>query len=116
MYSSPIVWVLLILAAALLFFLPTIIAVIRDSEDKGLVVMLNIFGVTLPVFGWIAAMGFAIFSLSRRPPRHMRRTHYPAVPPPRDYDPGPFRGTPFEAAARRGLWAEHESGPPRFSR
>lgn len=107
MYSSPVFWILLFLGIALVFVLPTIIAIIRRSEDLPLVIGLNALGLVLPVFGWLAAVGFAFFSLSKRPSRAIREARTPVSQVPVIYDPGRFRGTPFEAAARRGLWAEY---------
>lgn len=109
MFSSPAFWMILIPCLTLLFFLPTIIALIRGSEDLPAVMWLNALGLVIPVFGWIAAMGFACFSMSTRPSKPPRRVRHPVNPVPRTYDPGPFRGTPFESVARSGLWAEQLS-------
>ena len=107
MFSSPTFWMTLIPCLVVLFFLPTIVALLRSSEDLPLVMWLNALGLVVPVFGWIAAMAFACFSMSTRPQKPPRQAYRPAVPAPRTYDPGRFRGTPFESVARAGFWADH---------
>lgn len=107
MWSSPTFWTFLIIGLVVLFFLPTIIALIRSSEEMPLVLWLNALGITIPVFGWIAAMAVACFSSSRRPAKTPGPAYRPSVPAPRTYDPGRALGTPFEGVARAGFWADH---------
>jgi Superinfection immunity protein len=62
--QSPVFWVGLIAGLALLYFLPTIIAMIRRVESPGWVIFLNV----LPTgVGWLAAMVVA-FMMPRREP------------------------------------------------
>jgi hypothetical protein len=49
---------LLILIAALLYFVPTLIVVYRDHPQKGAIIVLNIFG-GWTVLGWVGALVWA---------------------------------------------------------
>jgi hypothetical protein len=66
------------------------------------------------IFGWGAAMAIACFGDTRRPARPRRRRMPASAPVPAVYDPGPLRGTPFEALARYRYLASQGSGgaPP----
>jgi Superinfection immunity protein len=63
--QSPVFWVGLIAGLALLYFLPTIIAMVRRVESPGWVIFLNV----LPTgVGWLAAMVVAFMMPRREPP------------------------------------------------
>jgi Superinfection immunity protein len=63
--QGPVFWVGLIAGLALLYFLPTIIAMIRRVESPGWVIFLNV----LPTgVGWLAAMVVAFMMPRREPP------------------------------------------------
>lgn len=115
MLSSPALWAS-ITAGALVFFLPTIIGIIRGVEKLWVVLVLNLLGIPTFLAGWVGAMIVACMWPGRSKPIRVRQPHHARPVPRMDYDPGPFRGTPFEAAARRGLWAEQQPGQARPSR
>ena len=76
--------VLLLIGLPILAFLPTIIGLIRDVDDKGLVILLNVLGAITAGGGWVGAM-----ILACRMPRRLR---FPvrAVSPPVEQIPWPF--------------------------
>ena len=83
--QSPVFWVGLIAGLALLYFLPTIIAMIRRVESPGWVIFLNI----LPTgVGWLAAMVVAFMMARREPPS----AYVPYQGPPPGY---PHPGYPY---------------------
>ena len=80
------IWVLVIAGAAVLFFLPTIAAVIRGTDPLWVVILLNVIPLGITWFGaWLA-----VFMFPRNQPAHTRpvravwddpRYLYGAVPP-----------------------------------
>ena len=54
--QSPAFWIGLLVALAVLYVLPTVIAVIRHAEDIALVVIFNCFPVTWPAALILACM------------------------------------------------------------
>lgn len=105
-------WGIFFLVAAFLFILPTLIGLIRGVDNMLLVIFLNVLGLATLGVGWIAAMVVACSWERSLPPRRVRRADASVRQPPKTYDPGRFRGTPFEAAARAGLWAEYSDSAP----
>lgn len=73
MFSSQALWALYFSGLALLFFLPTITAIIKGTRGIPTVIGLNVLGVVLPVPCWIAAMGFAVCGPSKRLSRQPSR-------------------------------------------
>lgn len=70
-------WIALIMALAGLYILPTIIAVVRGTENLGWIIALNL----LPTgIGWLAAL-IAALALPRRAP-----SQRPQLLPPRSPD------------------------------
>ncbi len=76
--------VLLLIGAPILAFLPTIIGLVRDVEDKSLVLLLNVLGAVTAGGGWVGAM-----ILACRMPRRLRFPVRP-VSPPVEQLPWPF--------------------------
>src|ERR1700691_5902043 len=71
---SGIFWVSLIAGLVLIYFLPTMIGVIRKVESLGLLIFLNV----LPTgVGWFAAMVMAFMLPRREPPLTYIRYQYP---------------------------------------
>lgn len=71
--SSAAFWMLLILLLVVLYLLPTLIALIRDTDHLALIFLINLIG-TPALIGWPAAMILAL-GPRRLPPQ-------PAWPPP----------------------------------
>ena len=72
--QSPVFWVGLIAGLALIYFLPTIIAMIRRVESPGWVIFLNV----LPTgVGWLAAMVVAFMMPRHEPPPTCLTYEYP---------------------------------------
>jgi hypothetical protein len=71
---SGIFWAGLIAGLVLLYFLPTMIGIIRKVESLGLLIFLNV----LPTgVGWFAAMAMAFMLPRREPPLTYIRCPYP---------------------------------------
>jgi hypothetical protein len=71
---SGIFWVGLITGLVLIYFLPTMIGIIRKVESLGLLIFLNV----LPTgVGWFAAMVMAFMLPRREPPLAYRLSQYP---------------------------------------
>ena len=71
---SGIFWVGLIAGLVLIYFLPTMIGIIRKVESLGLLIFLNV----LPTgVGWFAAMVMAFMLPRREPPPTYRPCQYP---------------------------------------
>ena len=67
-------WVGLIGGLVLIYFLPTMIGIIRKVESLGLLIFLNV----LPTgVGWLAAMVMAFMLPRREPPPTYRPCQYP---------------------------------------
>jgi hypothetical protein len=65
--AATLAWPAVILALAILFWVPVFIAVIRGAERIGVVVLLTFLGLGTGGVMWIAALG-AAFILPRRTP------------------------------------------------
>ena len=71
---SGVFWVGLIAGLVLIYFLPTMIGIIRKVESLGLLIFLNV----LPTgVGWFAAMVMAFMLPRREPPLTYIRYQYP---------------------------------------
>ena len=71
---SGVFWVSLIAGLVLIYFLPTMIGIIRKVESLGLLIFLNV----LPTgVGWLAAMVMAFMLPRREPPVAYIRYQYP---------------------------------------
>jgi drug/metabolite transporter (DMT)-like permease len=71
---SGVFWVSLIAGLVLIYFLPTMIGIIRKVESLGLLIFLNV----LPTgVGWFAAMVMAFMLPRREPPLTYIRYQYP---------------------------------------
>lgn len=101
MYSATF-WEIFFSVAAFVFILPTLIGAARGVRDLTTVILFNVLALVSLGVGWIAAMGFACFGESRRPPRGMRRTRLSHRAGRMYRAPGPLGGTPFESVARFG--------------
>ena len=74
MPDSDVFWVGLIAGLVLIYFLPTMIGIIRKVESLGLVIFLNV----LPTgVGWFAAIVMAFMLPRREPPLTYIRYPYP---------------------------------------
>jgi hypothetical protein len=83
---SGVFWVGLIAGLVLLYFLPTMIGIIRKVESLGLLIFLNV----LPTgVGWFAAMVMAFMLPRREPPLAYVPYQYPPRYP---QAPGGYRG------------------------
>jgi Superinfection immunity protein len=76
--NSYIFWIGLILGLLALYVLPSVIAVVRNVEGLGWVIVINLVPTGI---GWLAAL-IAAFVLPRRHARPM-----PSLPPGADYWP-----------------------------
>jgi drug/metabolite transporter (DMT)-like permease len=71
---SGVFWVSLIAGLVLIYFLPTMIGIIRKVESLGLLIFLNV----LPTgVGWFAAMVMAFMLPRREPPLTYIPSQYP---------------------------------------
>ena len=69
-------WAALIMALLALYILPTLIAVIRGTENLGWIIVINL----LPTgVGWLAAL-IAALALPRRQPPRMTQTEATRLP------------------------------------
>jgi hypothetical protein len=88
--NSPVFWILLFMVLIVVFFLPTLIGLIRGVDRLALVFLVNLIGA--PSFiGWPAALILA-FGPRRLPPE-------PALPPHPDttyWPPGPWTPGPWD--------------------
>lgn len=88
--KSPVFWILLFMVLIVVFFLPTLIGLIRGVDRLALVFLVNLIGA--PSFiGWPAALILA-FGPRRLPPE-------PAFPPQPDtmyWPPGPWTPGPWD--------------------
>jgi hypothetical protein len=88
--NSGVFWILLFMALIVVFFLPTLIGLIRGVDRLALVFLVNLIGA--PSFiGWPAALILA-FGPRRLPPE-------PALPPQPDttyWPPGPWTSGPWD--------------------
>ncbi|MCL2581468.1 MAG: hypothetical protein FWE35_03325 [Streptosporangiales bacterium] len=94
MFSSQGLWALYFAGLAILFFLPTLTALVKRTKGLPTVIGLNVLGVILPVPCWIAAMGFAVCGVSRRSSRRPPAPEEPArmlLGPPAARAPGQQR-------------------------
>ena len=89
--KSPVFWILLFMVLIVVFFLPTLIGLIRGVDRLALVFLVNLIGA--PSFiGWPAALILA-FGPRRLPPEpalspQPDTMHWPAGP----WTPGPWDG------------------------
>ena len=68
--NSDLLLVLIVVGLPVLAALPTIIGLVRDVEDKGLLVFFNVLG-AITVAGWFGAMVLACCMPKRTRPQHM---------------------------------------------
>jgi hypothetical protein len=88
-----------VLVGAALYFLPTVIAAVRNAKHLGAVIVVNVFlGWTF--IGWVVALAIAVGSSSRT-----SRTLYRYSPPPGSWSYPPPPASP----PRPGTWPQ---GPP----
>lgn len=78
--NSAVFWVLIFMALAVVYLLPTLVGVIRGVDNLALVVVVNLIG-TPALIGWPAAMILAL-GPKRLPPEHSWH------PSPNDTTPG----------------------------
>lgn len=90
--ANPVFWLLLVVVLAVVYLLPTLIAVIRGTDRLALVFLVNLIGAPSGV-GWFAAMILAFG------PRRLR-----SVPPPS----WPGRPEPMQWPA--GTWDAWHAG------
>lgn len=94
MLSSPTFWMVLILCLVALFFLPTIIALIRAIEDLSRVIWLKALALVSHLrLG--RRDGLCLLQHERAAPKPPRQPRYPSVPVPRAYDPGSLGARPL---------------------
>src|SRR5258708_32907593 len=97
---------LLLLAGAALYFIPSVVALVRGTEDTGMVIVLNVFlGWTF--LGWVVSLALAFASSRPRPsypylPTAASPQPYLAAPIPHvqtSHAPQPAGDSPQPAAA-----------------
>jgi hypothetical protein len=64
---------LVLAGGAFVWFVPTMIALLRRVHGLGMVVMINLLSLLLPIPGWIGAM-YAAFVMPRRTPAQLRHS------------------------------------------
>jgi hypothetical protein len=79
--STWVFWAIVISLSAFTWFLPTVIALMRDVHGLHMVIMVNVLSLVMPLPGWFAAMLAAFIMPKRLPPRPVYRTVDPARMP-----------------------------------